>query len=75
MKPEGIRGVIAERGLEGAVIHLAESADAGAAEQGHEANTVLYQLQGKIEQLEDRVAKLEAPKSEVATVTSENGEK
>lgn len=59
MKPEGIRKVIAEQSLEGAIIYLAEHMEAGAAEKGHEENSVLYQLQGKLEQLEDRVARLE----------------
>jgi signal transduction histidine kinase len=75
MKPEGIRKVIAEQSLEGAIIYLSEQIEAGSADVGHELRTALYQLQGTVEVLEDRVAKLETPQTENPAVSSENGEK
>jgi signal transduction histidine kinase len=75
MKPEGIRKVIAEQSLEGAIIYLSEQIEAGSAAAGHELRTALYQLQGNVEVLEDRVAKLETPQTENPAVSSENGEK
>ncbi len=72
MKPEGIRKVIAEQSLEGAIIYLAEQMESGAADLAHEQNTTIYTLQGKIEQLEERLAKLEGTSTEAPRVTTTN---
>lgn len=66
MEPTGIRKVIAEQSLEGAIIHLAEQIEGKAGEDAHESNSLLYTLQGKIEQLEDRVKQLEDKPSDPA---------
>lgn len=72
MKPEGIRKVIAEQSLEGAIIYLAEQMEAGSADRAHEQNTTIYTLQGKVEQLEERLAKLEGTSTESPRVTTTN---
>ncbi len=61
--PDGIRKVIAEQGLEGAVLYLHDLFHGQAEESAHEQNSLLYSLQGKLEQVEDRVTKLEENKA------------